>query len=287
MIIDCRLRPATQPYLKSTVTFTEQTRHYHKTYSVGVAPSVLEESVELCLQEMDEAKIDLGCCPARWGVGEESLVPPEEVVRVMTEYPGRFYGAVAVNQIYMEKSLDIIEKFVINGPVKAVCLEPGINGTEPMYFDDKRIFPIYELLEDKNIPLFLMAGGLVGTDISYSNPVSLSRMLNLFPHLTVIDIHASIPWVDEAIFTAVRCPNLFLCPDMYLMNTPFADRFIQAANGMIQDQFLFGTSYPFIPMGEYMEIWNTFPIKDSVRDKIMYQNAARALNLDPESVKRF
>ena len=156
-----------------------------------------------------------------------------------------------------------------------------------MYYDDKRIFPIYELLQEKGIPLFLMAGGLAGPDISYTNPVALNRMLNIFKKLTVIDIHASVPWVDQAIFCAVRNPNLFLCPDMYLMNTPYADRFIQAANGMIQDQFLFGTSYPFIPMKEYMDIWATFPIKDSVMDKIMYQNAARALNLDPEKVRRF
>ncbi len=286
MIIDARLRPATAQYLSSTVLLDAGCEVYHKRFGVGVAPSVQQRSVELCLQEMDEMKIDLALAPARWGIGKDPIVSPEEVVRCMKDYGGRFYGGIAVCAAEMEKSVEMIEKWVINGPVKAVCMEPGISPV-PMYFDDARIYPLYAYLQEKEIPLFIMAGGLAGPDISYCNPEHLDKMLKDFPKLTVIDIHGGVPYVDTTIFGAVRRPNLFICPDMYLDNTPFATRYIEAANGLLQDQFLFGTSYPFIPMKEAMEIWNGFPIKKEVMPKLMYENAARALNLNIEDYRRF
>jgi hypothetical protein len=286
MIIDARLRPATQQYLSSTVLLDAGCEVYHKRFSVGVAPSVTKRSVELCIKEMDEMKIDLGLAPARWGIGHDPIVAPEEVARCMKEYKNRFYGAIAVCAAEMDKSMKMIDNWVIHGPINAVCLEPGISPV-PMHFDDARIYPLYAFLQEKEIPLFIMAGGLCGPDISYGNPEHLDKMLCDFPKLKVINIHGGAPFVDGVIFCALRRPNLFLCPDMYLDNTPFATRYIEAANGLLQDQFLFGTSYPFIPMKEAFNIWNNFPIKPEILPKLMYQNAARALNINAEDYKRF
>ena len=58
-------------------------------------------------------------------------------------------------------------------------------------------------------------------------------MLADFPRLTVIDIHAGAPYVDATIFCAYRRPNLYLSADMYLCNTPFCSRYIEAANCLI------------------------------------------------------
>lgn len=286
MIIDARLRPATAPYLASTVYVHPSTEVYHKRFGVPMAPSVREKSIALCLEEMDEMKIDVGLCPARWGSGRDPIVPPEEVARVMKEYPGRFYGAIAICAAEMKKSMDMIEKWVINGPVRAVCMEPGVSPV-PMHFDDARIYPMYDFLQTHNIPLFLMAGGLCGPDISYGNPEHLDRVLVNFPRLTVINIHGGVPYVDQVLFCALRRPNLYLCPDMYLDNTPYWQPYIEAGNGMLQDQMLFGTSYPFVPMKDGCELFKTFPVKEEVLPKWMYQNAARALNLNPEEWKRF
>ena len=285
MIIDARLRPATESYLHSTV-YNGHAYEFHKRFGVGMAPSVREKSLELCLQEMDEARIDLGLAPARWGAAPEPYVTPEEVAQIMADYPNRFYGAIALDTCQLRRSMELIEKWVVNGPVKAVCLEPG-RGPKPMYFNDARIYPMYDYLQEKNIPVFIMAGGMTGPDVSYSDPVYLDRMLNDFPKLTVINIHGGVPYVDQSIFCALRHPNLFLCPDMYLNHTAWWRRYIDAANCMIQDQFLFGSSYPFVPMKEGLDIFNSFPLREEVRDKVMYKNAARALGIDPEDYRRF
>ena len=278
MIIDARLRPATPAYLSSTVNMAPFCQTYYQRFGVGIAESVVKQSLDLCLNEMDAAGITLGCAPARWGWGESPYIAPEEVADITTNYNGRFYGAIAVHPGYFYRSVEMIEQFVVNGPVRAVCMEPGISAG--LHIDDRSIFPLYELLSEKKIPLFLMTGGANGPDISFANPEHLDKMLVNFPNLTVIGIHGSVPYVMQDIMVALRRPNYFPCPDMYLDNTPFCRPYIEAANGMLQDQFLFGTSYPFIPMKESVDLFMTFGVKDAVMEKIMGKNAARALNLN-------
>lgn len=278
MIIDARLRPPTDYYLSST-TDIPGFDTYYKRFGVERAPSLEGRSMELCFQEMDKVGVTLALCPARWGWGKDPLVPADEVVRVMQEYPGRFYGAVAVDGSQTRRAFSIIEEYVLNGPVKAVCMEPGISQT-PLYIDDKRLYPIYDFLQEREIPLFLMGGGANGPDLSYQDAVHMDRMLVDFPNLTVIDIHANVPFVQQAIMVALRRPNLFLCPDMYLDNTPFMREFVDAMNCMLQDQIVYGSSYPFIGIVEGYELFMKMPIKKDVLPKIFYENAARALKLD-------
>ena len=279
MIIDARNRPATKEYLASTINLADFTREMHKGFGVPKAESVKQESMELYWQEMDEAGIDIACAPARWGSGPDPIVSPEEVVRVQTENPKRIYGAIAVNPCEMEKSMAMIDKYVVNGPIRAVNLEPT-NGAIPMYYDDKRVYPLYDFLQEKEIPVFLQQGGVIGPDISYNSPERLDKMLADFPRLTVIDIHAGAPYVDATIFCAYRRPNLYRSADMYLCNTPFCSRYIEAANCLISRQFVFGTSYPFIPMKDALELWYKMGVKQELLSQIMCDNIARALRLD-------
>ena len=84
------------------------------------------------------------------------------------------------------------------------------------------------------------------------------------------------------IFCAFRRPNMFICPDMYLNNTPFRDRYIQAANCMLSEQFIFGTSYPFMPMKEGydlfmdMNISGNGPGMETYRDDGLYVRCVRS-----------
>lgn len=286
MIIDARNRPATRAYLDSTVLLSEGTKTMYKAFGVGVAPSVTEESMDLYWKERDETRIDLACAPARWGAGPEPIVPPEEVVRVMKEYPKRFSGAIAICGAYLEKSIQMIEKFVVNGPVPAVCLEPGISPV-PMHFDDARLYPLYDYLQTKEIPLFLMAGGVTGPTIDYNSPERLDKMLADFPRLTVINIHGGVPYVDGMIFCAFRRPNMFLCPDMYLNNTCFCERYVQAANCMLSNQFIFGTSYPFMPMKEGYDLFMEMGVKPEFLDNVLYKNIAMALKINPDEYRHY
>ena len=65
------------------------------------------------------------------------------------------------------------------------------------------------------------------------------------------------------------------------MNTFFEHTFVEAAKWNLQDQIVFGTAYPFMPIVPttryYLEKWN---LSDVVMEKVMGKNIMRALKLE-------
>jgi predicted TIM-barrel fold metal-dependent hydrolase len=86
--------------------------------------------------------------------------------------------------------------------------------------------------------------------------------------------------VHQIIHVALRRPNLYLSPDMYLYNMPGMDDYLRAANGFLQDRFLFATCYPMCPIIEYTEWFMRLPLRHEVMEKALYRNAARLLGLE-------
>ena len=58
-----------------------------------------------------------------------------------------------------------------------------------------------------------------------------------------------------------------------------SEAYVQAANGFLADQLLFGSSYTFRPIGQSIEDAQKLGFKDEVVEKFFYRNAARILNL--------
>ena len=50
----------------------------------------------------------------------------------------------------------------------------------------------------------------------------------------------------------------------------------------LQDQFLFATCFPSIPIKPFMDEFWTLPIKDEVLPKILYKNALRVFKLEDD-----
>jgi predicted TIM-barrel fold metal-dependent hydrolase len=54
---------------------------------------------------------------------------------------------------------------------------------------------------------------------------------------------------------------------------------VQYANTLLKDRILFGSDYPVISPGKWVEEFEKLPIKPQVRPLIMKENAARLLRL--------
>jgi predicted TIM-barrel fold metal-dependent hydrolase len=59
----------------------------------------------------------------------------------------------------------------------------------------------------------------------------------------------------------------------------FPPQLVQYANSLLQDKVLFGTDYPLLTPERWLADFDKLPIKDSVRPKILKDNAARLLGL--------
>lgn len=54
---------------------------------------------------------------------------------------------------------------------------------------------------------------------------------------------------------------------------------VEAANGFLGDQLLFGSSYPFRPIAQTVDDFLALGFKPSVLDRVLHGNAARLLKL--------
>jgi predicted TIM-barrel fold metal-dependent hydrolase len=276
-IVDFRLRPPARGFLATKIYANAANRdRYTRRLGFEPAASAREQSMDLLLAEMDAAGITRGVVVGRTTATLGS-VPNEDVAAIAAAHPDRFVGVGSADTSDRRRAAAMIAECRRLG-LAMVNLEPGVMDP-PLHADDRRLYPIYAQCEDAGMPIVLMAGGGAGPDISYTSPIALDRMLADFPALTVVCSHGGWPWVQEAVSVAFRRPNLFLCPDMYLLGLPGMDDYLRAANSFLADQLLFGTAYPFCPLGPYVERFMRLDIKAEARERILWRNADALLKL--------
>ncbi|GHT85302.1 hypothetical protein AGMMS49543_16470 [Betaproteobacteria bacterium] len=157
-----------------------------------------------------------------------------------------------------------------------IDLEPGF-GEPARYPDDPVYWPIYELAVQLKVPVFLMSGPTT-PDPRYNDPSPVAKVARAFPQLPIVIYHGFWPRVHEAVGLAFKYENVHLVPDMYLFQ-PGTEVYVQAANTFLREQFLFGSSYTFRPIGQSIEDFLHLGFKDEVLDDLFYGNAARLFGL--------
>lgn len=126
MIIDFRLRPATRGFLNMHI-FRNQERIASWSGRLGMVPppSAKQGDMELMLKEMEEGGVTLGIVPGRQANAFMGNVPNEDIAAIVADYPEKFIGVAGIDPTNRAKALEEIERFVVNGPLKAVGMEPA------------------------------------------------------------------------------------------------------------------------------------------------------------------
>ncbi|MDR2030996.1 MAG: amidohydrolase family protein [Azoarcus sp.] len=153
-----------------------------------------------------------------------------------------------------------------------IDLEPGF-GEPARHPDDPVYWPIYELASRYGVPVFLMSGPTT-PDPRFNDPAPVAKVARAFPLLPIVIYHGYWPRVQEAVGLAFRHENVHLVPDMYLFQ-PGTNVYVDAVNSFLREQFLFGSSYPFRPIGQTIEDFLRLGFHGDVLDKLLYDNAAR------------
>ncbi len=274
-VIDFRLRPPFGGYLGLEM-YADLNATLNRPRKVGLEPSasVQQRSMDLLLQEMEEAGIVMGVAGAR--VGTQGSMSNDESARLAREYPGKFVAFGAIDPSDRRSALKEVDRVIQELGFPGIVMDPGMQPW-PMYLDDRRLYPIYQRCAELDVLVMLMAGGNAGPDVSYTFPQAIDHVTYDFPEVKFLAGHCGWPWTTQICGIALRRENLYFVLDSYMVNVPGVQDYVTAANYYMQDRAMFGSSYPYLPIKPTLDIFTSLPFKPEVLPKLLYDNAARLL----------
>lgn len=277
-VFDMRTRPPFKSILRGMFNSPGREiflpENFARRFGMHVAPSAMKASMDLFISEMDEAGICAGAVLIRKSTGMDNV----DLIDLARLWPGRFVGVAGVDPHHMD-NLDEVDKLLACGAAKAILIEPGFC-RPALRADDRTIYPLYEKCQAEKIPLFISFGGVVAPDLSYTDPMLIERVALDFPGLKLVLAHGGWPGVGGICHVAFEREGVYLAPDLYTMNVPGNRDYLDAANYLIPEKFMFGSAYPCVDMREAVEYYIRWGLKADVVDMVVYENARRFLGLE-------
>lgn len=219
-------------------------------------------------------------------VAGTAQLPNDRTVWVARTRPDQFIGFARVSPYDGMRASRELERLV---------REEGLVGlavaalSELIPASDRRYYPLYAKCVELGIPVRLYSTMNYGTDRPYDlgHPKHLDQVCVDFPELTVIAGLGGWPWINEMVALARRHPNLYIDTAAHRprhIATPGSgwEMLLQFGNTLIQDKVMVGLSWLTVGqpletlVGEYLDL----PLKDAVKEKWLYGNAARVLGIE-------
>jgi predicted TIM-barrel fold metal-dependent hydrolase len=291
-VIDFRCRPPLPSFgglfQMRTKMFQNRPNVLANPATFGKAPASIQafmagekNALDLWWKEIDECGIESVVVAGRYMKGQPAMsMDTDDLLKYEKKYPKRFYGiAPVVIDTPIKETMAKLEADLKKG-IRGVTIEPGyrVEGG-PTTVDNKEFFPIYELLQDKGIFVQVQTGAFANP-MNWKDPNEMWRfddLLRQFPKLKVILGHGGFPNVTEALALALKWPSVTISSDVYTF-WPGGQLYQQNIE-MLQDQFVYGSAYPFANFYETLEQTLALPLSDQTFEKYLYQNARRLLGL--------
>jgi len=281
-VIDARARPPSPEYL-SYFTPPHVAFFGKRLGMKGLPKSYANGSVEEFFSEADAAGIDRlivvnRIVPAAGG-SPASDVPNEHVADLVTDYPDRLLGVAGIDVGGdFGDPLEQTRKAVTKLGMRGIHISPTRSALATRA-DDRRLYPLYELCTELDVPVIIMTGPFAGPNIEDTHPGYIQRVAVDFPRLPIVCGHACWPFATEMLGVAYRHENVYVSPDAYLF-MPGSEVFVQAANGFLQDQFLYGSAYPVRELDACLDAFLELRLSADVFRKTLGANAARVFKMN-------
>ena len=281
-VVDMRSRPAfLHPFFGAAPGTPEEGVVRWLNRRVGTAAAEVDHfmrgrTVEGFVAEMDAAGIAAAVMVARSVPGVR--VGNDDLAAVARHEPKRLIAIASVDPVELGRDAAVAEarRAVTVLGMKGVNLDAGFY-KEGMRADDERLMPLYELCQELGVPAFVMSGPTT-PDLRLNDPLAVDRVAKTFPKLPLVCCHGFYPHVDAMVTVAFRNENVYVSPDMYTF-APGGRLYVEAANGFMRDQFLFGSSFPFRPMAQGVQDFAGLGLSDEALRAALWENASRLLGL--------
>ena len=277
------------------------------------------------LKNMDMADIDMqvlslstpGCeqfSPAR-GMAL-SRKTNEELYKAINKYPDRFIGLAALAPQSPEEAARELERAVKELGLKGAKINSHIRGS---YLDDKKYWPIFEVAESLDVPIFLHPNtpnpsivkpymdygfALAGPTWGFGAEAALHAMrliysgvFDEYPNLKIIlghlgeglvfwmyriDFSFKRPWMEEEIRPRIkRMPSEYIRHNFYVNTSGMysVPAFLSVYLELGADHMMFAADYPYENSEEAASFIDGIPASDVDKEKIQYSVAEKLFKL--------
>jgi predicted TIM-barrel fold metal-dependent hydrolase len=280
MIIDARVRPpykSLQQVLASAPGTRKAVKRSPLISGYERPPSMVQKSLELFIDEMDDAGVDKGVLVGRQA--GHRIVSNDDIAELRDTYPDRFPVALAgINGSDVTAAVHEIERTITDMRFNGIAVDPGW-WVPPLYVDDKRIYPVYAKCAELGGVLYLTCSLMQGPDISYAEPFRIQRVANDFPTLKIVVVHGAFPFTNEMLGVMIAnsaLGNLWVLPDFFQFIPGFAGAqdWVDAANHYLSDRMLYASSYPVRPLKQSLDEFRRFSYETEVLENLLWKNAA-------------
>ena len=209
----------------------------------------------------------------------------DEVAELRREYPDRFIGLARISAFLGMRGVRELEERVREQGFQALGVSALVDGIPA---SDRRFYPLYTKAAELGVPVRIYSSMNYATDRPYDlgHPRHLDQVAIDFPELTLIGGLGGWPWVNEMVALVRRHPKLHLDTSAHrakYLGQPGSgwEMLMQFGNTLIQDKVLVGLSAGLVgqPHETLIKEYLDLPLKDAVKEKWLYGNAARVFGI--------
>jgi predicted TIM-barrel fold metal-dependent hydrolase len=209
----------------------------------------------------------------------------DEVAELLAAYPDHFIGLARISGLHGMRGVRELDRRVREQRFAALGVSALVDGIPA---SDRRYYPLYAKAVELDIPVRIYSSMNYATDRPYDlgHPRHLDQVAIDFPELTIIGGLGGWPWVNEMVALVRRHPRLYLDTSAHrarYLGQPGSgwEMLMQFGNTLIQDKVLVGLSAGLVgqPYETLLAEYQALPLKDTVKEKWLYHNAAHVFRL--------
>ena len=180
---------------------------------------------------------------------------------------GNIIGFGSIHPDYPEKEKEIDR--IISLGLKGIKLHPDF---QQFNIDDEKMLPVYDYVSGK-LPILFHVGDM---NNDYSNPIRLARVVEMFPHLTVIAAHLGgySQWAESEEYLIGK--NIYIDTSSTFRELDDKE-IVRLIKKHDINRVLFGTDYPLERHTSTIEHTQRLDLSDDAKEKIFYTNAYNLL----------
>ncbi|HXF50365.1 MAG TPA: amidohydrolase family protein [Dehalococcoidia bacterium] len=211
--------------------------------------------------------------------------PNDYIADIVRRYPKQFIGFGSVDPWKGRAAVNEAVRCATELGLKGLKFHPSM---QRFYPNDPQFYPLWETAQNLGLIVLLHTGttgvgvgrpGGGGIKLKYTQPIPyIDDIAADFPELKIIMAHPAWPWQEEQLAILVHKPNVYMDLSGWSPKY-FQPSLVQYANTLIQDKVLFGSDYPVITPERWLRDFEQAGFREEVRQKILFDNAARLLGL--------